>query len=643
MTNVTNTVPAKIAALAAGLGLVAMSFVALVPGAHAQTTTTSTSSTANLQAQIAALQAQILALQAQLSASGTTGVGSFTTDLTLGAQGTQVTALQTWLISKGFSIPAGATGYFGTQTRAAVASFQAAQGITPAAGYFGPITRTRVNAMLTTTVPTTPSTDTSVLTGNGRLTDISSLGDVDSDIKEGDSVTKVVGASVDATNGDVRLQRVDAEFEVAAGNNSSNLDRYVDSVSLYVNDTRVATLDASDGEKDGRKWSYRFANLSNVIKNGATANIYVAVTPVSNVDDNESGKSITTRIPVDGIRAAGADNISEVYVGSAITQSFTVSDATTGTLTISASSNNPRDSRVEVNANNTTTGVTLLAFNLRAKNQDVTLDELPVSLSTSDNNLNDVVSTLRLMKGSTVLRSKTVSTGSNGVVVFDNLNQTISADNTDQYSIVADLKSTNAYTNGTTLIASTTYSLTGFDVSDENGDTVTPSGSATGPTVTLSTTGINVARTNTSVQKTNGLAGSGDSTQYTISFSVTAGDDDIYIDRSIQQSSNPSAAGAGIAWATTSTSASGVTGSGIASFGASDSNSGDTATSFKVNAGTTRTFTFNVALIATGPGYTGVRLTGINFDTDPNTDDSTDYYISGLDTFRTDDVYMQMR
>lgn len=74
---------------------------------------------------------------------------TFSRNLTIGSMGADVTALQTWLIAKGHSIPAGATGYFGPQTRAALAAYQSASGIAPAAGYFGPITRGRINANVT--------------------------------------------------------------------------------------------------------------------------------------------------------------------------------------------------------------------------------------------------------------------------------------------------------------------------------------------------------------------------------------------------------------------------------------------------------------------------------------------------------------
>ncbi|MSR71578.1 MAG: hypothetical protein EXS50_02855 [Candidatus Taylorbacteria bacterium] len=78
--------------------------------------------------------------------------------LTIGSRGTEVTKLQEFLISHGYVslIPAGATGYFGGQTRAALAAFQIANGISPAVGYFGPITKAKVASMSGVSVPAIP-------------------------------------------------------------------------------------------------------------------------------------------------------------------------------------------------------------------------------------------------------------------------------------------------------------------------------------------------------------------------------------------------------------------------------------------------------------------------------------------------------
>lgn len=112
----------------------------------------SAQSTSDLQAQIAALLAQINALQAQLAAqTGGSAVSSsytFTRNLTVGSTGDDVKALQQWLNANGYTVAASGAGsvghetsYFGPATRAALAKYQAAKGISPAAGYFGPLTR----------------------------------------------------------------------------------------------------------------------------------------------------------------------------------------------------------------------------------------------------------------------------------------------------------------------------------------------------------------------------------------------------------------------------------------------------------------------------------------------------------------------
>lgn len=139
--------------------------------------------TEELQAQITALLAQITLLQQQLAAAqGTTTTTtsfSFTKDLTLGSKGDEVKALQELLISanKGSAAAAlaavGATSYFGSLTKAALAEYQAAAGVTPSVGYFGPKTRAYVASLGTivttsgTVIGTTTGTTTGTVTTSG--------------------------------------------------------------------------------------------------------------------------------------------------------------------------------------------------------------------------------------------------------------------------------------------------------------------------------------------------------------------------------------------------------------------------------------------------------------------------------------------
>lgn len=639
MTIANSNVIAKIAAVVAGLGLVAMSFAYAAPAAKADTTS-------DLQAQISALLAQIAALQAQIGGgSSATGTAvQFNTDLTIGSKGADVTALQQWLVSKGFlQMPANTSyGYFGNVTKAAVAAWQASAGISPAAGYFGPISRAKANAAAGTTGGTTGgSTGTVGLAGTGRLTSVGSLGDVTSDLDEGDSATQVVGVSADATDGDVQIQRLDVTFTIDGSTGSSNLNKYIESAAVYLDGKKLGSMDAADGDKDGRVWTMRFSGLNGVIKSGNTGEIYVKVTPVASIGSSEDGVNVQADLLVDSLRAVGSDGISETYISTQINSDFSVSTLTSGTLTASEGSDNPKASQVAVSSS-TTTGVTLLTFNLKAKNQDIDVTDLVASFGTSDNNLNDVVSNVKLMKGSTVLKSKTLSTGTYGTVTFDNLNQTISQDDTAEYSIVADLKGDSAYADGTTLIASTT--TTGWDVSDADGGSVTPSAAVIGNTMTLTATGISVTKGTFTTSVAPGLTTAGDIATFTMPFTVTAGDEAVFISGVATKGTGT---GSGIRYGTTTTSTSGATGEPVASFAASDTVTGDSAGAYyKINANTSRTFTLSVAMTATTTGattagYVGTILNSIAYGATSGA--LTSYYTSNLDTFKTNDVYVTKR
>jgi peptidoglycan hydrolase-like protein with peptidoglycan-binding domain len=70
---------------------------------------------------------------------------AFNMDLRQGMANNDVRELQERLRALGFFTFHTSTGYFGPITRAALARYQAANGIVPAVGYFGPITRASLN------------------------------------------------------------------------------------------------------------------------------------------------------------------------------------------------------------------------------------------------------------------------------------------------------------------------------------------------------------------------------------------------------------------------------------------------------------------------------------------------------------------
>src|SRR3989344_1079830 len=111
----------------------------------------------DLQSQINALLAQIAALQAQLAAAGGASAAcTFTNDLTVGSKGAAVKCLQQYLNGAGGAKVAGSevgsggnkTQYFGPLPVAAVAKGQAANGVSPTAGYFGARSRAKYSVLV---------------------------------------------------------------------------------------------------------------------------------------------------------------------------------------------------------------------------------------------------------------------------------------------------------------------------------------------------------------------------------------------------------------------------------------------------------------------------------------------------------------
>ncbi|MDP1689428.1 MAG: peptidoglycan-binding domain-containing protein [bacterium] len=137
--------------------------VMLLPVANGQTN-------ASIQDQINALMATIAQLQLQLGGSpastvSTTNCG-FTRNLTSSpaSVGNDVKCLQQYLNASGNTVsatgagsPGNETSYFGGKTKTAVKAWQAANGVSPTSGLFGPISRAKYNALLAVAPTPTPT------------------------------------------------------------------------------------------------------------------------------------------------------------------------------------------------------------------------------------------------------------------------------------------------------------------------------------------------------------------------------------------------------------------------------------------------------------------------------------------------------
>ena len=114
------------------------------------TSTTAGMSVSQLQGLIASLEAQLQVLLSRVSGMTST---SFARDLSFGMTGSDVTALQQFLITRASGPAAaklsdsGTTDFFGTLTLNALVEFQKKAGIEPAVGYFGTITRKYIGGL----------------------------------------------------------------------------------------------------------------------------------------------------------------------------------------------------------------------------------------------------------------------------------------------------------------------------------------------------------------------------------------------------------------------------------------------------------------------------------------------------------------
>jgi len=101
-------------------------------------------------------------------------------DLTVGSTGAVVKDLQMFLNAAGYTVAtsgAGSVGmestYFGNATKAALAKFQVAMGISPATGYFGSITRAKLASMGST--PVTPGTPVVIPSGSDMAVSLAAM------------------------------------------------------------------------------------------------------------------------------------------------------------------------------------------------------------------------------------------------------------------------------------------------------------------------------------------------------------------------------------------------------------------------------------------------------------------------------------
>ena len=493
----------KFATLAVGMTFV---FGVMATPAGAQTI-------AELQAQINALMAQLAALQGGTGSTNTGSVFQFNTDLTVGATGAAVTSLQQFLVGQGHLVmPAGVSyGYFGPITRAAVASWQAANGVAPAVGYWGPISRAKANSMTTpvsgTPTTTTPGVGITTPGVEGTITVEVNSTPTGVKLREGDDMKAVAGIEIEAKTSDMRIERVKLDLDAATSGNTDQQFYNKIASKVYVLDGSTVLgsvdLNSSTVVEDGSDRFITISGLSFVIPKDTIKVLTIALDAKSSWDSTFDGDSWTVGVPVDGVRSVDGAGVNQYGPGTAFTRSFTsegelVDDAE---ITVSKNVNSPKVS--EVIASDGTDedeldDLELLRFNVKAEDDDVEITDLIVNITRAGSGT-ATTSTLYLVDGSTVVGSESATGISSvgGAVTFDDIDYVISEDTTKTFKILADIDDAN----GTTVTYKADIQSTDFTTENSIGDVASVSGSATGDVITVRNIGLEITLLSKSIVK----------------------------------------------------------------------------------------------------------------------------------------------
>ena len=586
----------------------------------------------DLQTTINDLLAQVADLQAQLGDddADTTSASceSIAAPLTVGSMGASVTALQNRLIADGNAIAAGATGYFGAQTKAALAGWQAANNVSPAVGYYGPLTSAAMSASCTpaddsdddSDDSTDDSDDSTDLQGEGTL-DVFEMDDAsDTDVQEGAEDAEIAEITVEATDGDIEIDRI--TFEINDGgvaNTESDPWDVFETISLWVDGDMVAEFAADDEDEylDEDTGEFRFSGLGIVAMEDESLDIVLAATVMSSVDGAGSATLADWDVNATEVRYFDADGVAEDDDTTdelpTADAGFTVVEAGDGEeLKFSLGDNNPESTDIIVDENDKTNGVTILEYTIEAQEGDIDLNKLFVNVGITGDTYADVVDDIYLVIDGEEFDDENNTAFVNGstTVEFDiDGDVTIDMDEEVTVEVVVDFKSQATYANGTTIEAR--VRSTEVDATDAEGmdDVDEFSGTAVGDEHTLVAEGILVP-VDGFTSETDTLGTNDDVGEFTLEFEVTAVEGDFYItDNAATSTSNPTD---GVGYT--------VTGGALTTISDSLTSTADEDTPgvFTVQDGETETFTLVVTINPVAAGSFRVSLDEINYSANAN-------------------------
>ena len=565
-------------------------------------------------------------------------------------------------------------GKFGPMTIGAVKAFQSMKGLT-VDGKIGPMTRAALNSAqgtATTGGSTTPgctagamyssttgmpcATTTGPVTLNGTFGTIATVTKLSTynneEIGEGQSGIKVLGVDVKASkDGDIGLDSTKLSFVISNTSGSTLLSHYVNSVSVWQGSTKIGSASASEFNKDSTGNYSKTISLSGAsVKADTTQHYFVTIDAPSTLDSGDIDTEIVT-IGMNNIRyhdgsgAITTDTDSGDLAISGVGISFvSYSTAANTKFKVLSDSSSPAAGIVIVDDTSTTDDTVLLKGKLKIEGtSNVTLNSLPVTLTaTGATNIDALTGNITLVIGSNEWSestgancSSTCATNTTASVTFDNLDMVLTAGQTVNFEVKADINNVDAVSmdEGDTLLASfTSDNVSAVDAEDSQGsqlDDADKTGSLTGKAQEFRTQGIALSLVSTSATATTGSSNADDTGTFKITFKVTAVGENAYIATYTPLTYYPY---------TVDLAGTATTGGVSAVISNNTDTTLTTAYNWEINAGESETLTLTVSRVPYGTAAVGLyraALTGVLWSsTDDNTPDNT--YSSNLDSFKTD-------
>ena len=647
-------------------GVMALTALSSVPVTHAQT-----QSNADLNAQIQQLLKTISDLQARIGQPSTANNSSFanytwTRSLKVGMTGEDVRMLQRLLNSNsetrvavsGVGSIGNETTYFGPATQAAVMKFQTKYrsevltpgGLTAPTGFFGPASIAKANVLAksgggTTTPTPEPGDDKPELSGEGTLGTFTLDDASDTDVKEASADAEIAELTLEARDGDIRINRMDFSLVANSGNTEKDPWDVFEEISLWVDGDKIAekSLDNKSDYLNRNLGTFRFTNVDLVLEEDEEVEIIVAASLKNNVDG--AGSAATWTVSPKTLRYFDADGVAstESSLGDlGDSASFDIVERGEGEeLKFALSDKNPAASTIVVDDSKKTTNETILEYTIEAIDADIELDRLYVNIQTGTAPFSSVIDDVRLVVGGKTFKDAEILTtgiysATNTRVMFD-IDGDVTIDDGDKETVkvIVDFKPQTGYQNNESVIARITSVERDLTKAEGSDDIEKLSGTVIGKEHRLIGDGVMV--NSDSVSFKTETQGENDTIGiFTLKFEVSAVEGDFYFKDLVSTSS--SASTGGIKVSVDSTVGAPTSVSGVLDTTAREDSNGV----FTIREGRTETITVTVVVDAANAGQHRVSVDSLFFS--DNTDGLTNartYSLTPTNEFRSPYRFIQ--